>query len=219
MISEALKLLLPFLHETYHSIEKVLQKVWKEVLNLPLEAVSIDKPFTRLGGDSITAMQVSSKCRAQKISVAAVDILQAGTIRKLATRCKSMDVLGALTQNEAEISDDCREFELAPIQAKFFQMFPEGLDHFNQSFFMNLKHNHPTKSLTESFDGRCEQACASSGKIRSRFVGLLATTYRRRLPRLVWIQRTSHLSCKGCLEYCTEASKAVEYPSRPSVCV
>lgn len=159
-------------------MEMLLQKVWKEVLNLPLEAVSIDKPFTRLGGDSITAMQVSSRCRSQNISVAVGDILQAGTIRRLATRCKRMDVPGGIDQEAAGVSDnDCTEFGLAPIQAKFFQMFPEGLDHFNQSFYMNLKHNVPTEILLKALTA----VVSKHALLRARYAPNASGHWRQRV--------------------------------------
>lgn len=164
--------------EPSNEIEKLLQNVWKEVLNLPLEAVSMDKPFTRLGGDSITAMQVSSKCRAQNISVAVSDILKAGTISKLATCCKRLEILGAQAQGEANTCDnDCTEFGLAPIQEKFFQMFPDGLDQFNQSFFMSLKHNHPTQVLLRALAA----VVSKHGLLRARYAPDTSGCWRQRI--------------------------------------
>jgi hypothetical protein len=37
-------------------MEGKLRKIWSEVLNLPLAKIGLDGKFTRLRGDSITAM-------------------------------------------------------------------------------------------------------------------------------------------------------------------
>ncbi|XP_044718948.1 condensation domain-containing protein [Hirsutella rhossiliensis] len=61
--------------EASTSMESALQEVWASVLNLSCKSVSVDKAFTSLGGDSITAIQVVTKCRQRNIAV--LDIAQA----------------------------------------------------------------------------------------------------------------------------------------------
>ncbi|KAM4062687.1 phosphopantetheine attachment site domain-containing protein [Hirsutella rhossiliensis] len=61
--------------EASTSMESALQEVWASVLNLSCKSVSVDKAFTSLGGDSITAIQVVTKCRQRNIAVAITDIL------------------------------------------------------------------------------------------------------------------------------------------------
>ncbi|KAF7173368.1 hypothetical protein CNMCM5623_005609 [Aspergillus felis] len=116
--------------------EKVLVEVWMDVLNLPAEAISVDSAFIRLGGDSITAMQVVSRCRARNILITAGDVLRAQTIEKLARCCSSIqrdtEVLGTHTIEE-------QRWGLSPAQCVFFDAHPEGLNHFNQSFFLRIK--------------------------------------------------------------------------------
>ncbi|KAJ0414842.1 hypothetical protein BJY00DRAFT_318414 [Aspergillus carlsbadensis] len=45
--------------------EENIQAVWAEVLHVPIEKVSLTRPFLSVGGDSVTAMQVVSRCRTQ----------------------------------------------------------------------------------------------------------------------------------------------------------
>ncbi|PQE10521.1 non-ribosomal peptide synthetase protein [Rutstroemia sp. NJR-2017a BVV2] len=119
-------------------MERILQKVWVSVLKLPTNLISVDKAFTKLGGDSITAMQVVSKCRAQQVSVSMSDVLQAGTIQKLAPRCKRITIIGRSANQDVDTGEP---FLLSPIQTKFFNIFPDGHNHFNQSFVLEMNYD------------------------------------------------------------------------------
>lgn len=125
-----------------NEIERELQQVWMAVLNLSAEDVCITKPFTRLGGDSITAMQVVSKCRANGIVLKVSDVLQAETIQNLAPRC-TRRALQKQDQTKASAAEEdtgkaCEAFVLSPIQMKFFEVFPDSVYHFNQAFILDL---------------------------------------------------------------------------------
>ncbi|TVY92834.1 Nonribosomal peptide synthetase [Lachnellula willkommii] len=78
--------------EPQNEVENILQQVWMSVLNVPSKEVSVDKAFTRLGGDSISAMQLVSRCRLHNIAFTVADVLAAGTIRKLATRSNRTEI-------------------------------------------------------------------------------------------------------------------------------
>ncbi|KAL2845907.1 hypothetical protein BJY01DRAFT_247421 [Aspergillus pseudoustus] len=67
--------------------EQNIQAVWAEVLHVPAEKVSLSRPFLSVGGDSVTAMQVVSRCRAQyRIYVTVRDVLQSESITQLAKK-------------------------------------------------------------------------------------------------------------------------------------
>ncbi|KAL3466107.1 hypothetical protein BJX64DRAFT_284685 [Aspergillus heterothallicus] len=67
--------------------EQNIKAVWAEVLHVPVEKVSLTRPFLSVGGDSVTAMQVVSRCRAQyRIYVTVPDVLQCESIIQLAKR-------------------------------------------------------------------------------------------------------------------------------------
>ncbi|PPJ52842.1 hypothetical protein CBER1_11440 [Cercospora berteroae] len=124
--------------------EKMLQEILSEVLNLPLGTVSTTKGFTSLGGDSITAMQVVSQCRKQGVAITVADILYAQTIQKISPRCCALpptqhDFRSDINSASEPVDGHEEEsFELSPIQDRFFQMFPNGEDHFNQSFMLEV---------------------------------------------------------------------------------
>ncbi|VUC29699.1 unnamed protein product [Clonostachys rosea] len=116
-------------------LQSVLQRIWSEVLNIPLESIGIDAEFTRLGGDSISSMQVVSRCRAKNISITTSDILGSKSIEKLALCCKEVKPKSVI----ADASTEETLWHLSPIQQMFFDFHPQGLDHFNQSFMLKLK--------------------------------------------------------------------------------
>ncbi|KAL4973044.1 hypothetical protein BDW66DRAFT_143034, partial [Aspergillus desertorum] len=67
--------------------EKNIQAVWADVLHVAVEKVSLNRPFLSVGGDSVTAMQVVSKCRSQyAIHVTVRDVLQCQSLSQLAKK-------------------------------------------------------------------------------------------------------------------------------------
>ncbi|PNY24312.1 LOW QUALITY PROTEIN: Nonribosomal peptide synthetase [Tolypocladium capitatum] len=135
--------------ESLTEMEKMLQQVWMSVLNLSAQEASVNKAFTRLGGDSITAMQVVSQCRLHNIAFTVSELLQASTVRNLAGRCRviSRHTHAADDEQQREDEEATGAFDLSPIQQMFFDAYPDGLDHFNQSFILELSKTVPTSTL------------------------------------------------------------------------
>ncbi|KAJ5742224.1 hypothetical protein N7533_011633 [Penicillium manginii] len=127
------------------SVEESLQSIVGRVLNLSPSQVPLNKSFISLGGDSITAMQVLSSCKATGISVRMGDILQSSGIHEL---CKSARVRNTTTMAVSEEVD--KPFSLSPIQSFFFQLPVARLSHFNQSFFVRLAHPVDTDCLASA---------------------------------------------------------------------
>ncbi|EFE30955.1 uncharacterized protein ARB_02149 [Trichophyton benhamiae CBS 112371] len=119
-----------------NDVEKTLLEIWAEVLNLSTATLSTTMSFTRIGGDSITAMQVVSRCRANNLSVTVREILRGQTIQNVAAMCTS--ALPNLPLLEERESGDI-SWDPSPIQRMFFEFYPDGLNHFNQGFLLKLK--------------------------------------------------------------------------------
>ncbi|KAB8232044.1 uncharacterized protein BDW43DRAFT_280203 [Aspergillus alliaceus] len=68
------------------SIESQLQQIFAQVLKAEESTVGIDDNFFHLGGDSIAAMQVVSKCRHAGISLTVQDIFHCMTVSSLAAK-------------------------------------------------------------------------------------------------------------------------------------
>lgn len=115
--------------------EVKLQRVWSRVLNTPIKRTFVDSAFTRLGGDSISAIQIISRCRLEEqLAVSVKDILTCRTIAELALRARPLvDVPAA---GEASEDDAVGEFELSPIQKMFYAGVAEPEKQYNQSFLL-----------------------------------------------------------------------------------
>lgn len=74
------------------SMEILLQEIWALVLKLTSDQVSATASFLRLGGDSITAMQVVSKCRTHGVTISVHDVLVSKSLSELATLADSLSL-------------------------------------------------------------------------------------------------------------------------------
>lgn len=72
-------------------MESKLQCTWSEVLNVPLAQVRLNRSFIELGGDSITSMQVVTRCRTKNIQITIQDILYSKGITEAASRATLSD--------------------------------------------------------------------------------------------------------------------------------
>ncbi|KAL7914382.1 hypothetical protein GGI35DRAFT_467491 [Trichoderma velutinum] len=81
-------------------MEAMLQRIWGDVLHLDAKNISTDQSFFSLAGDSVLAMQLMARCRAEGVTVKVRDIFQYTTIASLAPRCiQDVGGLNAITDN------------------------------------------------------------------------------------------------------------------------
>lgn len=66
------------------SEEKLLQSIWSSVLNLPEGQIGRESSFMQLGGDSILAMQVASRCRKLGIQTTTAELLKGKSLAAVA---------------------------------------------------------------------------------------------------------------------------------------
>lgn len=119
-------------------IELQLKTIWSEVLNIPKDSIKANSSFLSQGGDSISAMQLVSRCRATGIAISVQDVLQLMTITKIATRAREFI---EFSNNAPSISPERldEDFALSPVQAMFFNHMPEGNNLFQQGFCLNIQ--------------------------------------------------------------------------------
>jgi non-ribosomal peptide synthase protein (TIGR01720 family) len=124
--------------------EKSIQMVISHVLGLPIKQVEMSRSFVNIGGDSISAMQVMSRCRAVKIHVTVQDILRSKSITQLALCVKTSLAIGAI-EREEEVDTP---FPLSPIQRMYFDQAYSKHAAFNQSFTVKVKTPVKLNNLT-----------------------------------------------------------------------
>ncbi|KAM0559978.1 hypothetical protein ACHAPJ_003932 [Fusarium lateritium] len=69
--------------------EELLQTVWATVLNLPKDSIGRESCFVSLGGDSILAMQVASRCLKRKLAITTAELLKNISLSVLAEAAAS----------------------------------------------------------------------------------------------------------------------------------
>jgi amino acid adenylation domain-containing protein/non-ribosomal peptide synthase protein (TIGR01720 family) len=113
-----------------NEIEEKLVEIWKSVLGRP--QVGIREDFFMIGGDSIKAIQISSRMNTAGYQVEMRDIFQYSTIIELAPCIKKI-------QKVTDQSLITGVTPLTPIQQKYFQVPRKDPHHFNQSVMFNFK--------------------------------------------------------------------------------
>ena len=132
-------------------LEKQIQEIWSEILNLPQDKIGVQKSFLRLGGDSITAMQVIAKCRKMNIAISVPDILRNLTISQLAIRARSLKI------SEVEFKEEHdAEFQLSPIQILHLNRGPGG-DKFSQSILLRVNEDISSQRLQNALESVVER--------------------------------------------------------------
>jgi non-ribosomal peptide synthase protein (TIGR01720 family) len=146
-------------------VERQLRQIWSEVLDVPLRNVTYTSNFFSLGGDSITAMQVVSSCRACGISVTVNKVLERQTIQKLAADAHMGKDTG-FTMNVPE-----GYFSLSPIQQMYFEdMAADGLRadgeyRFNQGVSLHVTNRIEIAELSRAL----EKITTKHAMLRARF--------------------------------------------------
>ena len=102
---------------------QLIQETWSSVLNVQVSKIGLDTSFYELGGDSVSAMQVVSRCRKLGLAISVHSILEYKTIRKLAPNSHSITPTVQGTQNSDSASVIAGTlFPLSPIQRHFFHI-------------------------------------------------------------------------------------------------
>lgn len=156
-----------FSAENATETEKRLQAVWARVLDIPLAKIGLNRSFFSLGGDSITAMQIVSACRADNLLISVQDVLQSKTISQLALRA----TIGGNASIHKEEDFDT-PFELSPIQQLYFnKVVPQGMagatrgHHFHQSFLIRFTQGVGSNQVSQAV----QLIVARHSMLRARF--------------------------------------------------
>lgn len=116
--------------------EEILRNIWAQTLNRPVDEIGISDSFFRLGGDSVSAMQVTTSCQTSGLTVTVADIFRFPTISKLAQKIQESDKKTSLSMGPDDQKDIW--FGLSPIQRLFFELVPDGHNQFTQQFLLRI---------------------------------------------------------------------------------
>jgi non-ribosomal peptide synthase protein (TIGR01720 family) len=116
------------------TMESRLRTLCAHVLNRPEKEVTLNRSFVSMGGDSISAMQLTAVVRAEGFRLSVGDALKSKTLSELAMRVLSdQPVVSSIAEDPID-----EEFALSPIQELYFELSHQRPTHFHQSFFLRL---------------------------------------------------------------------------------
>lgn len=110
-------------------MELVMAAVWKKLFGR--QVISIHENFFRLGGDSIKAIQLSSRLLNENINVTIQDIFNYPTIAGLATQAVMTTQIASQDTVEGVVP-------ITPLQKHFFSHLKNYRHHFNQAVMLLL---------------------------------------------------------------------------------
>ncbi len=123
-----------------NELEKQIAEVYAAILGLPVDKISMGDDFFRLGGDSISSIQLSSRLRQLNINCGVKDIFIHRTVEKLAQYLLESTTQSIEIQREQGLL--AGTFDLLPIQQWFFDQVSTGQFkrpwHWNQSFLIRV---------------------------------------------------------------------------------
>ncbi len=126
-------------------LEKIIGKIWSDVLGAA--EIGMNDNFYELGGDSIKAVQIASRCNDQDLSVGARDILDNQTIERL---LQNVDFYKQRKVYNQEIITG--SLNPTPIAAWFFENYAANPHHFNQSVLLEFARDIDPEIMVKCFN-------------------------------------------------------------------
>jgi amino acid adenylation domain-containing protein/non-ribosomal peptide synthase protein (TIGR01720 family) len=123
-------------------VEKILAGLWKDVLNA--EAVGVNDNFFSLGGDSIKAIQISSRLNQYGYKFDVSDLFKASTIKELAPKCTKK-------QKQSEQGLVTGDVYVTPIQQYFFSKNFSDKHHWNQAVMLRSLNELNVEAVSSAF--------------------------------------------------------------------
>ncbi|PWY86735.1 acetyl-CoA synthetase-like protein [Aspergillus heteromorphus CBS 117.55] len=162
-----------------NDIQRDIRGIWAVVLNIPPEEIGINKSFFRIGGDSITSMQVAAQSGAVGIPITVQDLFKYRTIEQLALHTVRSHSEVAKTE-EDDIIDT--PVDLSPIQQMFFDCAPPSPNYFTQTFPLHLgKADMSGRTLAQALDVLVQ----THSMLRARFEKGPDDRWMQRIPSCV----------------------------------
>ncbi|KAF5689247.1 non-ribosomal peptide synthetase [Fusarium circinatum] len=136
-------------------VSQQLRRIWASILNIPETETPMNRSLISLGGDSIMAIQMLTRCHDQSLSLTLQDIMRAKGISELSTFVASQEPRVLDHYDE----DDDLPFELSPIQRLFFNNSAnkDRGDRFNQSQLLSINKTLEVSSLQDALDALVER--------------------------------------------------------------
>jgi amino acid adenylation domain-containing protein/non-ribosomal peptide synthase protein (TIGR01720 family) len=145
--------------------EEKLQQIWARTLNRAAHEIGINESFFRLGGDSVSAMQVAASCKTSGFNVTVADIFRHPTISKLAQKVQESRRNPQFLPKTVQEDPIDKLFHLSPIQQLFFEHVPDGHNKFTQEFLLRVTKPASSSKIRKAI----EEIVTQHSMLRARF--------------------------------------------------
>ncbi|TPX07060.1 uncharacterized protein E0L32_011048 [Thyridium curvatum] len=148
--------------------EEALRHEWSAVLAVEKDKIGRESSFVKLGGDSIIAMQVASRCRKHGFRIHVATLLRTGTLAEAANETEALDDTSVIpTLRSAE---EALDFCLSPIQ-KFLadNRGPASNNRFNQAFLLEINVDDTTADTSLHVEQALQKLVTQHSMLRARF--------------------------------------------------
>lgn len=160
----------PALTDPTTPAEEALQSAWSLVLRIPLTSIGRESSFMRLGGDSITAMQVATRCRKQGFQIAVADLLQKLTLADSAREVKIAEKKPSRMTSKMDTAEESHRRPLSAIQSFFVEHNgPASQNHFNQAIMLDIDPSTAAATTPENIKKSLGRLVAHHAMLRCRF--------------------------------------------------
>ena len=158
-------------------MEGRLRSIIAKVLGLLDDQVLLGSSLFSLGGDSISAIHIAARCRANGITIKTKDILRSISIREMARHAMLKGQRSGIpdSASAAEPGSSIATFGLTPMQRLYFTCLysptnhstsSTNLTHFNQSILLRLTRDISVEELAKAIGAVVQQ----HGMLRARFL-------------------------------------------------
>ncbi|KAL4725677.1 NRPS [Fusarium chlamydosporum] len=150
--------------------EVALQQVWSMVLHIDSSKIGRESSFMSLGGDSITAMQVATRCRKKGLQIAVADLLRRVTLTELAREVLPIQDVVPVSIPRMDDAQESQPFPLSPVQ-RFLSMDdgPASHNQFNQAFLLDINPAMGVRVTPDRLRRALERIVAQHPMLRCRF--------------------------------------------------
>ncbi|MNO13082.1 Surfactin synthase subunit 1 [compost metagenome] len=123
--------------------EEKMVKVWEETLGV--NGIGTDHNFFECGGDSIKALQLSSRLLTLGLKMEMRDLFKYPTIKELSRYVQTSDYTISQELVKGEV-------ELTPIQYRLFEQKWEHVNHYNHSVILYSREGFDCELVSQAFD-------------------------------------------------------------------
>ncbi|KAM3509522.1 hypothetical protein MY11210_006293 [Beauveria gryllotalpidicola] len=181
-----------------------ISEVFAAMLNV--NSVSSSDDFFALGGDSISAMRIVSRCRQEGLVLETGDILRHRTVGKIASVAKPTAAVPSTTAQDLSAIESDVLFDLSPIQRMFFADMPSGDNYFNQSLFVEMTQDIDLGQVADASKALVQR----HPMLRARFTCSVDGVWRQRISNEIGASFVCQEFRLNKREDVTEAMKTVQ---------